>query len=403
VRLLPLSEYRESAPQQLTVFERDSLAKLVPDLTIKPVVGLVGWYTLIPASTVGIVDLGTLAVTIAPKLEMARVLFLISYGLDRFAWQHAEPALLQAPDVFEAVVQSFAAQVARATRLGLLHGYREIEDALPVVRGRLRLGEHLTRRFGRMLPVEVTYDDFTQDIDENMLPRAALNQLKGLRVRSPQTTKALRRTEAILREVESRKYDSRNLPTITYSRLNRHYQSAVELAKFILRSTSFEIEHGRVQVRSFLLNMDDVFEDFVYVALCEALSVSQREFIRKAKGKAFRLDTEGMIPLEPDVSWWDGNTCRFVGDVKYKSVARTVPNADLYQALAYAVAADLPGALLIYGAQEREVGAYRVVHAGKTLDVVALDLTAQPSDILRRIVDVAERVRTFSSGQISAA
>ena len=59
--------------------------------------------------------------------------------------------------------------------------------------------------------------------------------------------------------------------------------------------------------------------------------------------------------LAPDLTWWDGPTCTFVGDAKYKNVSgERVPNADLYQLLAYATALDLPGGLLAYARGEAD-------------------------------------------------
>ena len=61
------------------------------------------------------------------------------------------------------------------------------------------------------------------------------------------------------------------------------------------------------------------------------------------------LDEAGRVRLQPDLSWWDGRVCTFVGDAKYKRTKdERVPNADLYQMLAYATALDLPGGLLVY-------------------------------------------------------
>jgi hypothetical protein len=51
-----------------------------------------------------------------------------------------------------------------------------------------------------------------------------------------------------------------------------------------------------------------------------------------------------------------------------------------------------PG-LLIYAAGERKPASYRVRYAGKTLDVIGLDLDAEPEDVLAQIREVARRVR----------
>ena len=90
-----------------------------------------------------------------------------------------------------------------------------------------------------------------------------------------------------------------------------------------------------------------------------------------------RLDKTRRVRLEPDLSWWQDRCCVFVGDAKYKNVAgeRSVPNADLYQLLAYVTALDLPGGLLIYAQGEADTTTYRVRHSRKRLEVAALDLS----------------------------
>lgn len=64
------------------------------------------------------------------------------------------------------------------------------------------------------------------------------------------------------------------------------------------------------------------------------------------------LDTGRSVRLEPDLSWWDAGRCVFAGDCKYKRTNGTIPNADIYQMLAYLTALQLPEGLLIYAAGE---------------------------------------------------
>ena len=108
------------------------------------------------------------------------------------------------------------------------------------------------------------------------------------------------------------------------------------------------------------------------------------------------LDTTEKLKMEPDLSWWDGDKCVFVGDAKYKNISvRSVPNADIYQLLAYTTALDLPGGLLIYAQGEADTTVYEVRHAGKRLEVAALDLSGELNDILARVDMLAEKVRVL--------
>ena len=61
-----------------------------------------------------------------------------------------------------------------------------------------------------------------------------------------------------------------------FDRLNEHYRSVVALARLILRHGAFESGRGDVRAQGFLMDMNVVFQEFVTVALREALGVSER-------------------------------------------------------------------------------------------------------------------------------
>lgn len=83
-----------------------------------------------------------------------------------------------------------------------------------------------------------------------------------------------------------------------------------------------------------------------------------------------------------------------MGDAKYKALGSAhAPNADLYQLLAYATALRLPGGLLIYASGEADPTVHYIEHAGKRLEVAALDLAASPPALLGQIRELAERIR----------
>ena len=236
---------------------------------------------------------------------------------------------------------ALAAAARRAFARGLLHGYRTEEEALYAVRGRIRFDEQIRRRFGIALPVEVRYDEFTDDIEENRLVKAAVARLGEMRLRSPQARRGLGWTAAMLENVSLAEYGPRDVPEVRFSRLNDHYRGVVGLSRLILRHSAFEARRGQVRATGFLMDMNTLFQEFVAAALRESLGVSERVFREKDIGS---LDEEGKVNLRPDLTWWDGNTCTFVGDAKYKTVSENgVPSADLYQLLAYVTALDLAG------------------------------------------------------------
>jgi 5-methylcytosine-specific restriction enzyme subunit McrC len=303
------------------------------------------------------------------------------------------------PDsLIEAVVPIFAHHLERALRRGVLQGYRTQEDALMSVRGRIRFDEQVRRRFGFLLPVEVRFDDFTEDILENRLLKAALAALGSLHLRSESSRQSLRRFNHVLDLVSLQKYDARNVPQVNYTRLNEHYRAAVEWARHILRFAAAEVRHGKAVGTTVLFDMNDVFEDFVRIALREVLGLTPIEFPSGGECPSLFLDLAHRIALEPDLSWWSAKECRFVGDVKYKAVnVAGVKHPDLYQLLAYVTASGLASGLLVYASGEGKPATHEITLAGKLLHVQSLELGGDLASLRAEIREVATRVQTLAS------
>ncbi len=172
----------------------------------------------------------------------------------------------------------------------------------------------------------------------------------------------------------------------------------MELARLIIDNSSLELHHGDVAGASFLLDMNRVFEQFLFVALREDLGLSASEW---RKGN-LTLDEGNAIKLEPDLSWWTGGRCRFVGDAKYKRLdSDAFRHPDVYQMLAYCTASGMPSGMLVYAEGEAEPGVYRIRNAGKTIEVVSLDLSGTPDMILSEVRTIGARVRRMAIGPIA--
>lgn len=398
---LTLTEYSSHIGCKLDPAQCDLLRTIIPSLRIEPSVAGIGLYDLTPGSWIGALRVGGLSIVIRPKIPIDRVLFLLSYSLDPGHWRETSFDLDQSFSLVDAIVPAFVHHIRRAVRRGLLQQYREEEDALYTIRGRLDVTQHMSRRFGLAPPLDVRFDEFTEDHVLHRIIKAALIALERRLVRSRYARLQLHSVLPLFERVRHESFIPSNLPQIHYSRLTAHYRPAVELAKLILRASSFEHHHGLASATAFLMNMNDVFESFVAIALREALGLSEKTFPR---GKALHLDAEQKVTLRPDVSWWEGGRPVFVGDVKYKALGVAgYQHADLYQLLAYAVAADLPGGLLIYALGEGEPGIHRTRHIDRLLEVRWLDLSGTPPTILASVAETAGAVRRLRRKQLEPA
>ena len=363
-----------------------------------------GTYELTPSSYVGTVNAGSLSVIVRPKIKTDRALFLILYAMDP-GWRMDPIDLAGADDVLEAVALTFALRTRRAIQRGLLRGYRQEGETLHTVRGQIRFSDQIARRFGLPLPVEATYDEYTEDIEQNRLLKTAFHRLLLTRIRNRSIENRIRSLCPAFDMVRLGQYTRGFVPTIRYTRLDEHYRPAVELARLIIESTTLDLSTGIVSGASFLVDMNVVFEKFVYAALRDALGLDDKCWRR---GEDLTLDEEGRVHIKPDLSWWPSTTSKapesrpcFVGDAKYKqldeSIYRDRPNfhhADIYQMLAYCLATGRPSGLLIYAADENVPAAeYTIQNAQTVIEVTSLDLSGSPIEILGEVEQLANLVK----------
>jgi 5-methylcytosine-specific restriction enzyme subunit McrC len=357
-----------------------------------------GQWSVSPSTKVGVVRVGDTEVWIRPKIDIQRIVFLLGYALNPAGWRDVDVPLVAAPDLLTAVAYAFSRQAERATQQGLLQGYRTLDEALPVLRGRLREADQMRQRFGLAIPLEVRYDEFTVDITENQLLRAAAERLLRLPHLSKVVRRALRRLAFVLLADVSALPVGHPLPCWQPTRLNARYHIALRLAELVLAAQSFEQQRGALEVTGFLFDMARIFEDFVSVAMREALT---RYSGRVRFQHPMHLDENGSVLMRPDIVWLQDTVPMAVMDAKYKAERPTgFPQADLYQMLAYCTALRLDRGHLIYARGNEQPASYRVMHAGVDIVCHALDLDVAPEILLSEITQLA--VRVARSGQVAA-
>lgn len=386
MRHLVLRENAPAARVALTTAEAEVLAALELAEVTRDVSGT---WLVAAGSKVGAVRLGCLQVTIKPKITIDRLLFLMGYAIKPTYWRDANVWLDVESNLPEALAHSFRRLAAGALEQGLLQGYRTVDESLPVLRGRIRVADQVSRRFGVGLPLEVTYDDFTVDIAENQILLAACVRLLRIPGIPPFVRHGLQRLRLQLADV-SLLPNRTPLPAWTPSRLNARYHAALRLAELVLDRHSFEQRVGDIEVSGFVIDMWRVFEDFVSVALREALapyggsaSLQHRMY----------LDQAQRVDLRPDFVWTGHDGRKIVVDAKYKAEKPAgFPQADLYQLLAYCTVLGVTQGHLVYAKGNEDEISHDVVGSPVALHCHTLDLSAEPSKLLEQVAGLAQRL-----------
>ncbi len=353
-----------------------------------------GTWLVSASGKVGAARAGDVEISIRPKVRIDRLLFLAGYAVNPAGWRDEQVPLPEADDLVPAVAHALWRQAERALRPGLLQGYRELDEASPVLRGRFRETAQLQRRHGLPFPLEVRYDEFSTDIAENRILRTAIARMLHVPRVDGGSARMLRH---LLRKLSgvTPLAAGRPLPRWLPTRLNARYHAALRLAELVLRATSIEHGAGGAPAAGFLLDMPQIFEDFVTVALAEQL---HREHGGSARRQdPHHLDEARLIGLVPDLVWRVAGRPAAVADAKYKAEKpHGYPNADLYQMLAYCTVLGLRRGHLIYARGNEEASRHTVRESGIEIICHALDLDAPPDALLGQVAQVASALTPAS-------
>ena len=378
---------REGGPPQLVELPREMADALAGADVVQ--IGMADGpdlWEVSAGSQIGVVKVGGLQLVIEPKIAIGRLVFLMGYARRPSLWNESLVELGTSAGLPEALAAAFLRLSRAALGQGVLKGYRTVDETLPVLRGRVREADQLRRRWGKALPLEVRYDEFGVDIPENQLLVGAAEQLLRTPGLGLQHRAGLQRLRLQLADATAPiRGDSR--PAWLASRLNARYQPALAVAELILDGRSFEQHFGALTVSGYLFNMATVFEDFVTVAL--------REAMRPYGGRAVAqyrtwLDEAGSVPIRPDLVWLADEVPRAVVDAKYKAEKPSgFPQADLYQMLAYCTVLGLASGHLVYAKGEEPATTHFVRGSGTRVVAHTLDLAAPPQALLDSVATLA--------------
>lgn len=350
---------------------------------------------------ISVPDAQPVEIRIKPKVDIRRLFFLLGYARNPKGWREEDVDVAEDSELLPALAHAFERHADRALRQGLLQGYRRTEESALVVRGRILEAEQIRRRFGKQVPVEVAFDEFTVDIAENQLLAAATDRLLRLPGVAADVRHRLLRLRGRLADV-TLPIRGQELPRWNPSRLNLRYQAALRLAEIVLDGASVEHEEGAISISGFIFNTAALFEDFVTVALANALAPMGGR--TKAQASHY-LDVADAVRLKPDLVWYaDSGLPLGVADAKYKAEKPDgYPDADLYQLLAYCTILGLSVGHLVYAKGNEPQAEHIVRNTRIRLVQHALDLDQTPTRLLADVARIAADMAAMRTASDAAS
>ena len=356
-------------------------------LDVAPAPG--GRWQITANSYVGTLDLAGLRFLIRPKIKPENLFLLLEPGLPPKAWRREAFEYDITSDLLPSVIAFFSRTLESTLVRGVLRSYETREESLVAMRGRLDTAGQF-RRAGVLSPISCTYDDFTEDIVENRVLRAAVRRVLRVPGVAPTERGRLMRQLAALEGVSDEHVRLETVDAIHFTRLNAHYAPALRLARLMLANLTLVDRAGDTSASSFIVDMNELFQRFV----TERLRTAMRGRIEVLDEPFVHLGEGRRVAMNPDLVFRSSDRRTvYVGDVKYKLAGGARGHSsDYYQLLAYTTALDLPEGMLIYcrrqgDAEERTVTAR---HAGKRLVVRAVDLSGSVPEVENQMASLAQ-------------
>lgn len=340
-------------------------------------------WRIVADSRIGVATGSDWEVRVHPRMAIPQLFFLLAYASDPKGWRDQMARFHHEDTLLDSIASGFAFNALRVLERGIMRGYVTTEDRLTTIRGRIRFGDQISRSVTLPLPVEVTFDDFTEDVIENQMIVTASKALLRLPRIPLLARKRLQKICGLLNDV-SVVARPREATTPPITRLNQRYEPIMRLSELILHACSLQSPRGGFVGAGFVFDMNRVFEDFVTVGLTEATVASGYE--SRAHWYDW-LDVENKLRIIPDISWWRGDVCVSIGDAKFKELQiRGMPNADAYQMLAYCTALNVRRGYLIYAKDSTSHQTeHSVINGVCSILVRTLDVELAPEDLLRQV------------------
>lgn len=280
--------------------------------------------------------------------------------------------------------------------------YVDQEDNLGVVRGRIEFVRDIRENYVLRQRTYCRYSELIWDIPENQVLRFVAHTLSGWDF-GKDTRARLENIDRWMDEVSRPRFVSPDLDRFGYHRLNLDYEPMHRLCRLFLDEFSLSEERGGYELNGFILNMNQLFEDFVTEGLRREVGggwvVSAQEPNYLGSRRTSGLGLRNAVRIKPDIVLRRGAGVGAVLDCKFKRTsAESFKHHDFYQVLSYCTALRTPRGGLIYPRSELALEEIdeTFIHASPiTVRRFALNLAVDSSALLGEVSRVAREISSW--------
>jgi 5-methylcytosine-specific restriction enzyme subunit McrC len=296
-----------------------------------------GWVGYIPLTS-------ELGLYLSPKVPLKNLFGMLEYAYRLISFMDGCASCSSLDEFYEQIAKILASRVLDRSRKGFYRSYCPKIEQLPFICGRLDIQKAIRQPWD--INLECHYEEFTSDIEENQILAWTLHKILLTGMCTENSLPDIRHAYRTAQDFASlMPFGPKACIKRLYNRLNQDYIGMHALCRFFLENSGPKHEIGNHTVMPFLVNMNRLFELFMFEWLRKHLPP---QFSIKPQEEIF-LDQEGTINFKIDLVLYDERIRKplCVLDTKYKG-SDSRPNADINQVVTYALAKECALALLVY-------------------------------------------------------
>lgn len=289
---------------------------------------------------VGLLRVGALNINVLPKIDKSEndttkwhdVLIQMIRYTQNFRSKKSLMALMRTSDVsiLDLYIYEFYCEVEEILRKGQRKSYSFKQENISCVKGKILFGRDVLINAADRSKTFCQFQIYSTDTLLNHILRLGVKM--SLQMTNNFALKEI--GEALLErlpETQHRKIDKKVFERMKFNRNNSYYINAINLAKIIILETGPDLHLGQENIISFLFDMNQLFEEFIF-------KIARKEF----SDSRYNVHRDGMLfwerkHIKPDIVIEDSEDDKVVVlDTKWKLPEDLKPSdADLKQIFVY--------------------------------------------------------------------
>lgn len=255
-------------------------------------------------------------------------------------------------DILESFIGIFIDELLLQFKRDINRGYNNKLENQGFIKGKIDFAKTIKKNSFKKHLHYIKYDDFSENILLNKIFKSIVHNLI-ITTNSKDNKLKLRQSLLWLEDVDKLILDNEIWDRINFTRQNRNYKAAFNMAKLFYYNSSPNLNKGDEYTFSFLVPVNQLFEFYLYEILNS--NTRERYDIKYQNSKSYlaHIDGKQHSLLKPDITLTLEGEIGYILDAKYKELilkeqTSKISQADIYQMLAYSVGYQCNNIALIY-------------------------------------------------------